>query len=101
MKTYSTQKLKSLAYALVKVCLNDKVYELKLPVVDVHAPPLMGRHWLGAFCDRKELLNVFNMRSCYDDSVGNRLLTDYNDVFDGSLGTLTKITGKLNLKEDA
>ena len=35
------------------------------------------------------------MRSCYDDSVANRLLKDYNDVFDGSLGTLTKITGKL------
>ena len=66
----------------------------------VHAPPLMGRDWLGAICDREELLNVLNMRSCYDDSVVNRLLKDYNDVFDGSLGTLTKITGKLYLKED-
>ena len=27
------------------------------------------------------------MRSCYDDSVVNRLLKDYNGVFDGSLGT--------------
>ena len=35
------------------------------------------------------------MRSYYDDSVANRLLKDCNDVFDGSLGTLTKITGKL------
>ena len=41
------------------------------------------------------------MRSCYDDSVVKRLLKDYNDVFDGSLGTLPKITGKLYLKEDA
>ena len=98
-KTYSGEKLKSLGYALVKVRLKDKVYELKLIVVDVHAPPLMGRDWLGATCDREELLNVFNMRSSYDDSVVNRLLKDYNDVFDGSLGTLTKITGKLYLKE--
>ena len=37
----------------------------------------------------------------YNDSAVNRLLKDYNDVFDGSLGTLTKITGKLYLKEDA
>ena len=50
MKTYSGEKLKSLGYALVKVCLNDKVYELKLHVVNVHAPPLMGRDWLSANC---------------------------------------------------
>ena len=80
MKTYSGEKLKSLGYALVKVRLNDKVYELKLHVVVIHAPPLMGRDWLDAICDREELLNVFNMRSCYDDSVVNRLLTDYNDA---------------------
>ena len=43
MKTYSGEKLKSMGYALVKVRLNNKVYELKLHVVDVHAPPLMGR----------------------------------------------------------
>ena len=61
----------------------------------------MGRDWLSAICDREELLNVFNMRSCYDDSALSRLLKDYNDVFDGSLRTLTKITGKLYLKEDA
>ena len=30
--------------------LNDKVYESKLHVVDVHALPLMGRDWLGAIC---------------------------------------------------
>ena len=30
MKTYSGEKLKSLGYALVKVRLNDKVYELIL-----------------------------------------------------------------------
>ena len=35
MKTFSGEKLKSLGYALVKVRLNDKVYELKLHVVDV------------------------------------------------------------------
>ena len=101
MKTYSGEKLKSLGYALVKVRLNDKVCELKLHVGDVHAPSLMGRDWLGAICDREELLNVFNMRSFYDDFVVNRLLKDYNDVFDGSLGTSTKITGKLYLKKDA
>ena len=59
MKTYSGEKLKSLGYALVKVRLNAKVYELKLHVVDVHAPPLMRRDWLDAFCDREELINVF------------------------------------------
>ena len=85
MKTYSGEKLKSLGYALVKVRLNDKIYELKLHVKAVHVPPLMGRDWLGAICDREELLNVFNMRSCYDDSAVNRLLKDYNDVFNGSL----------------
>ena len=61
----------------------------------------MSRDWLSAICDREELLNVFNMRSCYNDSAVNRLLEDYNDMFDGSLGTLAKITGKLYLKEDA
>ena len=56
MKTYSGEKLKSLGYALVKVRLNEKIYELKLDVVDVYAPPLMGRDWFGAICDREELL---------------------------------------------
>ena len=51
MKTYFGEKLKSLGYALVKVRLNNEVFELKLYVVDVHAPPLMGRDWLGAICD--------------------------------------------------
>ena len=101
MITYSGEKLKSLGYALIKMLLNDKVNELKLHVVDVHALSLMGRDWLGAICDREELLNVFNMRLCSDDSAVNRLLKDYNDVFDRSLGTLTKIMGKLYLKEDA
>ena len=41
---------------------------------------------------------LFNKRSCYDDV--NRLLKDYKDVFDGSFGTLTNITGQLYLKED-
>ena len=44
MKIYSIERLKLLVYALVKVRLNDKVYKLKLHVVDVHAPSLMGRH---------------------------------------------------------
>ena len=61
IRTYFGKELKSLSYDLVNVRLNDKCYKLKLLVVNVRAPPLMGRDWLNGFCDRHSFLNLFNL----------------------------------------
>jgi len=81
------------------VCLNGNTQELKLHVVDVQAKPLLGRDWLRVFGKQKDLLSVFNVHSLYDEAFVTELIKDY-DVFNGELGTLKKITGKLYLKPD-
>ena len=67
-ENFSGEKLKSLGYAWVKVCLKDNVQKLKLHVVDVQAQPLLGRDWLNAFGKCEDLLSVFNVYTLYDES---------------------------------
>ena len=101
MKTFSGEKLKSLGYAIVKVCLNNQTLKLELRVVDVKAPLLFGRDWLCSLYDQNDVLNVFKLNAEMHDNALSKFLNQYEAFFENALGKLNNITGKLYLKNDA
>ena len=86
MKTFSGEKLKTLGYAIVKVCLNNQTLKLKLHVVDVKAPPWFGRYWFCSLYDQNDVLNVFNLNAEMHDNALSKLLNQYEAVFENALG---------------
>jgi len=124
LKTYSGELIKPLGFLWIYVSMTkgDRGKCVRLYVVDKGANPLFGRSWLRALFGNR-FLKPFNLESEHysplckptgsaipQSPVGmlttdakdkvNVLINQYTDLFDGSLGKLKGVKGKLYVHKD-
>lgn len=102
LKDYIGVSFKPLGFLRLNMYYEQKCYKLKTYVIQNGGPPLIGRNGLKmlnfGICKLDKINNIVQVDS---SARLKKLLQNYKEIFDGSLGTFNKFMVSLKLKEMA